>query len=276
MNIQEKIEPVVAYLGPQGTFCEIAARKYFSKAVFIPCPNINDVFTTVERGEADNGVVPAENSTNGSVRTTLDRFLESKMMVCGEVVLKIIHNLIAKPNIKMSHIKVILSHTQALAQCRRFLESTFLNVELKEVSSTAKAVELLRSVNNSAAIGNEVAADIHGMVILKRDIGDEQNNFTRFFIIGENDAKPTDSDKTSIVFSTKHVPGSLYRVLEGFAVRNINLTKIESRPERKKPWSYVFYLDFEGHRNDVKSQDALNSIKKRCIYIKVLGSYPSA
>lgn len=276
MNNQEKIEPVVAYLGPQGTFCEIAARKYFSKAVFIPCPNINYVFTTVERGEADNGVVPVENSTNGSVRATLDRFLESKMMVYGEVVLKIIHNLIARPNIKMSQIKVILSHTQALAQCRRFLESTFLNVELKEVSSTAKAVELLRSVNNSAAIGNEVAADRHGMVILKRDIGDEQNNFTRFFIIGENDAKPTDRDKTSIVFSTKHVPGSLYRVLEGFAVRNINLTKIESRPERKKPWSYVFYLDFEGHRNDVKSQDALNSIKKRCIYIKVLGSYPSA
>jgi len=276
MDKREKGKPLVAYLGPEGTFCEQAARKHFTEADFVPYPNITDVFIAVERGGADYGVVPVENSTDGSVSVTLDRFLESKVMVCGEVELKVVHNLIAKPDTSLDQIRVILSHPQALAQCRRFLENTFPSAELREVSSTARAVELLRSLENAAAIGTEVAAERSDMIILMREIEDESNNFTRFFILGERDAEPTGRDKTSIVFSTKHVPGSLYRVLEVFAARDINLTKIESRPDRRRPWSYVFYLDFEGHRTEVKSKDTLDAMRERCVYVKVLGSYPKA
>lgn len=276
MSEQESKGFIVAYLGPEGTFCEQAARKFFAKAALVPYPDIIDVFTAVERGDADYGVVPVENSTEGSVRVTLDRLLESRLMICGEVDLKVVHNLVAKPGTKLDEIGLILSHPQALAQCRRFLEDTFPNAELREVSSTAKAVELLRGLDNAAAIGTKAAAERSGMKVLKRQIEDEPNNLTRFFILGEKDAKPTGRDKTSLVFSTKHIPGSLYKVLEVFAARGINLTKIESRPEKKRPWSYIFYIDFEGHRTDAKVKDALDAMKERCIYIKVLGSYPKA
>lgn len=267
---------IVAYLGPEGTFCEQAARKYFPQADLGPCPSIADVFTAVDCGNAERGVVPVENSTDGAVPMTLDCLLESKVMICGEVELKVVHNLIIKPNTRLNQIEVILSHPQALAQCRQFLKTTFPRAELREVSSTARAVEMLRDLDNAAAIGSEAAAERSGMVVLRRRIEDEPNNVTRFFVLGEGDAEPTGRDKTSLVFSAKHVPGSLYRVLEVFAVRGINLTKIESRPEKKRPWNYVFYLDFEGHRADTKIKEALNAMKERCVYVKVLGSYPKA
>ena len=276
MRKREMIKPRVAYLGPEGTFCEQAARKQFSRAALIPYPNIAGVFMAVEKREVDYGAVPVENSTEGSVYATLDRLLESNLMICGEVELKVAHNLIVKPNTSLNQIKVILSHPQALAQCRRFIENTFPDAELREVSSTAKAVELLGSVDNAAAIGTEIAAERSKMVVLKKGIEDESNNLTRFFVLGEVDARPTGRDKTSLIFSAKHIPGALYRVLEIFAVRNINLTKIESRPEKGKPWSYVFFLDFEGHRTEEKSNEALNAMKERCTYIKLLGSYPRA
>jgi len=266
----------VAYLGPEGTFCEQAARKHFSRAVFVPCPSVADIFIAVETGGANYGVVPVENSTEGSERVTLDRLLESKVMICGEVELKITQNLIVKPSIGLSQVRVILSHPQALAQCRRFIEKTFPRMELKETSSTAKAVEMLKSVDNAAAIGTEAAAERSGMTVLARSIEDEPNNFTRFFVLGERDAEPTGGDKTSLIFSAKHLPGSLYRVLEVFAVRDINLTKIESRPEKSKPWNYLFYLDFEGHRADAKSREVLDEMRERCDFVKVLGSYPKA
>ena len=276
MSIEKGEGARVSYLGPEGTFTEQAARKYFSRAIFISYPNITDVFTAVENEDTEYGVVPAENSTDGSIHTTLDRFLESTIMICGEVELKITHNLIAKPNTSLSQIEVILSHPQALAQCRQFLKSTFPKAELREASSTAKAVELLKKIDNAAAIGTEAAAKRNEMMVLRRQIEDESNNVTRFFVLGENDAEPSGRDKTSLVFSTKHMPGSLYRVLKIFAMRNINLTKIESRPEKKRPWSYVFYLDFEGHRTDTVIGEALGSMRERCIYVKVLGSYSKA
>jgi prephenate dehydratase len=197
-------------------------------------------------------------------------------MICGEVELKVVHNLIAKPDTSLSEIEVVLSHPQALAQCRKFLKSTLPRVELREVSSTAKAVEMLIGLDNAAAIGSEAAAERSGMAVLRRGIEDEPNNVTRFFVISESDAERMGRDKTSLVFSAKHVPGSLYRVLEVFAVRNINLTRIESRPEKRKPWNYVFYLDFEGHRTDASVKEALDVMGKRCIYVKLLGSYPKA
>jgi chorismate mutase/prephenate dehydratase len=268
------METRVAYLGPEGTFCEQAARKYFSRAVFIPYPNITDVFVALEIGDTEYSVVPTENSTDGSIPLTLDSLLKSNVMICGEVELKVVHNLIAKPATKLHEIEVILSHPQALAQCRQFIKSTFPSAELRNVSSTAKAVELLKDIDNAAAIGTEAAANRMGMAVLKRQIEDESNNITRFFVLGKDDAKPSGRDKTSLVFSAKHVPGSLYRVLEVFAVRNINLTKIESRPDKKRPWNYVFYLDFDGHRTDAVVREALDSMRKRCISLKVLGSYP--
>lgn len=266
----------VAYLGPEGTFCEQAARKHFSMAVFVPYPSVADIFTAVETGDAGYGVVPVENSTEGSVHVTLDCLLESRAMVCGEVELRVTHNLIAKPGMKLNEIRVILSHPQALAQCRQFIEKTFPSVELKETSSTARAVELLESVEGAAAIGTEAAAERSGMAVLARSVEDEPNNFTRFFVLGERDAEPTGRDKTSLTFSAKHVPGSLYRVLEVFAIRDINLTKIESRPEKGRPWNYLFYLDFEGHRADANISEALDEMKERCDFVKVLGSYPKA
>ena len=276
MDKQGSKRHIVAYLGPEGTFCELVARKYFTGGTLVPYLSVADVFIAVEDEDAKYGVVPVENSTDGSVPVTLDCLLESKVMVCGEVELKIIHNLISKPNTDLSKIEVILSHPQALAQCRQFLRNMFPKAELREVSSTARAVEMLRNVDNAAAIGSEIAAERSNMIVIRREIEDEINNVTRFFVLGKSNAEPTGRDKTSLVFSTKHIPGSLYRVLEVFAVRGINLTRIESRPEKKSPWNYVFYVDFEGHRADTKVKETLGIMGERCTYVKVLGSYPKA
>ena len=210
------------------------------------------------------------------MRETLDCFMQSKVRVCGEGEINVVHNLIVKPNTDMQQIQVVLSHPQALAQCRRYLETTLGPVKLRETSSTAQAVELLNTVPNAAAIGTEAAAKQNQMSVVQRHIEDVANNVTRFFILGKHDAKPTDHDKTSIVFSTKHSPGALYQILEVFAIRNINLTKIESRPDRGQPWKYVFYLDFEGHREDKVAQEALASLENISLFVKVLGSYPRA
>ena len=267
---------VTAYLGPKGTFCEQAARKHFySKEVnFMPFLSIAEVFRAVEGRISEYGVVPVENSLEGSVHLTLDLLLETDLMVCGEVELRIEHNLIVKSGTRIEMIQLVLSHAQALAQCRRFLEKNLPKADIREVSSTAKAVEMLNSLNNAASIGPETAAENSGMEILVKGIEDSFNNFTRFFILNKKDASLTGKDKTSIIFSAKNTPGSLYRVLEAFAVREINLTKIESRPERGKPWEYIFYLDFEGHRIEEKNREALKDTEKNCIFLKVLGSYP--
>ncbi len=266
----------VAYLGPESSFTEQAARKHFPEAELVPYVSVANIFAAVEKKEISYGVVPVENSTEGSVPDTLDRLLESDVMVCDEVELEVTQNLIVKPETKPRQIKVILSHPHALAQCRQFLENNFPGVELKETTSTSKAVELLECVADAAAIGTEAAAERHKMTILRRGIEDAHNNFTRFFVLAEKDSEPTGRDKTSLIFATKHVPGSLYGVLEAFAARGINLTKIESRPQKAKPWNYLFYLDFEGHRIDPKVREALEKMQERCDFVKVLGSYPKA
>jgi len=271
-------EVLAAYLGPEGTFSEQAARKYFQNPTtkLLPRPTIADVFTAVKEGKATYGVVPLENSLQGSERVTLDLLLQSNLKVRGEVDIRVVHNLIVKPGTKAEDIRVILSHPQGLAQCRLFLEKHFHTVELRETNSTARAVELLKELKNAGAIGTEMAAERYGMRILHRGIEDDPNNFTRFFILGSEDAAPTGRDKTSLIFSVKDEPGALYRVLEAFAARNINLTKVESRPERGKPWKYIFYLDFEGHRAEERSVEVLKDMAARCIFVKTLGSYPRA
>jgi chorismate mutase/prephenate dehydratase len=268
----------VAFLGPRGTFCEQASRKFFSgyPALFIEYLTIKDVFRAVLSDEVNYGVVPVENSTEGSISLTLDLLLNYDIKVYGEIEQKATHNLIVKQGTKLEEIKLVLSHPQALAQCRRFLEENLPKAKVKEVNSTSAAVKALKKLKNAAAIGSELAAKIYGYEILAKGIEDNPENYTRFFVLSKKDREPSGNDKTSIIFSVEHVPGALFRALEPFAKRKINLTKIESRPTRKKPWDYVFFVDFEGHKDEIKCKEALEELKKICSFIKILGSYPKA
>jgi len=269
--------PRVAYLGPEGTFSGQAAKKFFGQnAIYKSLSSIQDVFEAVDLKEILYGVVPVENSIEGSVNVTLDLLRMSNLKIYGEIEEKIKHNLIASPGTKKHDLKVVISHQQALAQCRKYLKEQFPRVKVKQTDSTALAVRKVRTLKYAAAIGTEFAAKVYGMKIVAREIGDYSNNFTRFFVLSSNDFKPTGNDKTSIMFSAKHVPGALFKALEPFASRNINLSKIESRPLRQKPWEYVFFVEFKGHRRDSKCKEALQSLKKNCEFLKVLGSYRRA
>ena len=269
----------VAYLGPKGTFSEVATKHYFSSlsnVKYIEAQAIPDIFKLVEEEIVDYGVVPAENSIEGSVNITLDMLYRSpKVKITGEIVENIQHNLIAKSRIKRKNLKIILSHPHALAQCRRFIAKNFPNVKLVEVESTAQAVKKLKNIRRAAAIASEYAAKTYGMKILARDIGDYPNNYTRFLVLGRKDSKPIGRDKTFVIFSLKDKPGALFNFLKPFAKRNINLTKIESRPSKVKPWEYIFFMEFEGHRKDKKCIEALREAKNLCETLKILGSYPA-
>jgi chorismate mutase/prephenate dehydratase len=270
-------EQLVAYLGPPGTFCEEAARKRFREGALLkPCMELGEIWDRVESGEADFGVVPVENTTGGSVIPSLDLLFERDLKVCGEVELRIRHNLIVKPDTRLVEIRLVVSHPQAIAQCKRFLDEQLPLATRRTVESTAKAVQMLAETEYAAAIGTESAADIYGMKVLVKDIQDNPRNFTRFFIIGTRDSPPSGSDRTSIVFSVAHLPGTLVSVLEELSKRRINLTKIESRPTRQTPWEYLFYVDFEGHRSEKICHQALESMRKKTFFLKVLGSYPKA
>lgn len=264
----------VAFLGPLGTFTEQAARKSFTNAEFLPQKNIEDVFRAIEEGIADAGVVPVENSTQGSVRVTLDLLLESDLKVSGEVIIPIKHNLIINPLARIDEIKRIISHPQALAQCKEYLQSKFPDIPQEAVASTARAVELLAERPDCAAIGTELAAGLYRMKIIDSGIEDNSSNFTRFYIISKQDSPKTGDDKTSVIFSVKNIPGALYKAMAPFAERGVNLSKIESRPVKTQPWSYIFYLDFEGYREDEKCKEALADLAKISHFVKVIGSYP--
>lgn len=271
-------EVKVAYLGPAGTFCEQAARKFFSArpTMYLDRLSVQEVFRSVEWGETDYGVVPVENSLEGSVNVTLDMFLETDVKICGEIEERISHCLISKPGVKVDQIKVVYSHPQAIAQCRRFIEANLPEVRIVEANSTARAVLKAKKVRNAAAIGPELSARIYGMETLVRGVEDAPYNYTRFFILSKKDSEPTGKDKTSIIFSVPHEPGSLYKALGAFARRRINLTKIESRPARRGSWEYYFYCDFEGHRLMRPCLEALEELEGKCVFLKTLGSYPKA
>ncbi|MEM2936022.1 MAG: prephenate dehydratase [Candidatus Bathyarchaeia archaeon] len=271
------LELRVAFQGEIGAYSEDAVYSFFGSSVEVkPCKNLSDVFESVEAGDAEYGVVPVENSIEGSVNQTYDLFLEHNLKVWGEIVLKIVHCLITNPKTELDSIEVVYSHPQALAQCRGFLER--LGCEVIPTYDTAGSVKMMKEKGllGAGAIASERAAEIYGMKVLAKGIADNPNNYTRFFVLSKIDAPPTGRDKTSIIFSTKHVPGALYRALEEFALRDINLTKIESRPTKKTPWEYNFYLDFEGHRSEARCQEALKGLRKKSAFIKVLGSYPKA
>ncbi|MHA1130079.1 MAG: prephenate dehydratase, partial [Candidatus Helarchaeota archaeon] len=236
----------VALLGPAGTFSDQAAKLYFSaaEAEFVITKDIPDIFRKVFAREVDYGLVPVENSTYGSVPITLDLLLEKDIKVIGEFILRIKLNLIALKEVALHNIKTVLSHQNPLGQCRRFIEENIPNADIIETKSTSEAVERLPQYENAAAIGTELAAELYDRVIISKGIEDNQNNYTRFFIIGHEDTNPTGNDKTSIVFSVRHVPGALLEALKSFSSRNINLTKLESRPSRLRPWEYDFFVDF--------------------------------
>ncbi|HXX53115.1 MAG TPA: prephenate dehydratase [Thermodesulfovibrionales bacterium] len=265
----------VAYFGPVATFTHLAAMRYFgSSAVLIPAEGIKDVFESVYSGQTEYGVVPVENSNEGVVSYTLDMFMDYDLKISGEVMLKISHNLLSRSGDK-TKIKKIYSHPQPTAQCRKWLERNVPGIPILESTSTARAAEMASREDESAAIASEVAAKIYDLHFVERHIEDYKDNFTRFFVISWEPSKKTGRDKTSIMFSTKDRPGALFTILEPFKKAKINLTKIESRPSKRKAWEYIFFVDMGGHMDDKKVRKAIEEVKEGCLYLKILGSYPA-
>lgn len=264
----------IAYLGPEFTFSHLASMKKFGASIdYIACVTITDVFSEVEKGRADYGVVPIENSIEGAVNHTLDMFIDSDLRICSEIYLEISHNLLSNETDKKK-IKKVYSHPQVLGQCRIWLESNLPKAELIEVSSTTKAAEIAAKEKGSACIASQSAAGKYGLKILYKSIEDSTYNVTRFLVIGRTDAKPTKEDKTSIMFSVKDRSGALHDILVPFKKYKINMTKIESRPSKVRAWEYYFFVDLEGHYLDKKVNNALKELKKHSSYMKILGSYP--
>lgn len=270
-------EPLkVAYLGPAGTFSESAARKHFGSAPsLMPTPAIDDVFRAVEAGNADYGVVPVENSTEGAVGGTLDLLLANPLKICGEVKLRIHQHLLAKAD-GIGAAKRLYSHAQSLAQCHEWLNRNLGHVSRVPVSSNAEAARLAAEDPESCAIAGEAAAELYGLNVLAANIEDDPNNTTRFLVIARHDAGPSGKDKTSLVCSAPNRPGAMHMLLEPLARHGVDMTKLQSRPARGGLWEYVFYVDVNGHRADQNVATALQELNDRAAFVKVLGSYPVA
>lgn len=271
LSLQQPLK--IAYFGPPATFTHLAAiKKFGTQVTYIPVKSISRVFTEVETGRANYGVVPIENSTEGIVTHTLDMFIESELKICSEVMLEVSHNLLSL--YLLSRIRKVYSNPQAFAQCRLWLEENLPRAELIEVSSTARAAEKASRTKNSAAIASLLAARMYNLKVLCRHIEDIRGNVTRFLVIGQAPSRPTGCDRTSIMFSISDRVGALYLMLAPFKKYRINLTKIESRPSRIKPWDYFFFIDLEGHFEDRSVKKALAELEDNCHTLKILGSYP--
>jgi chorismate mutase/prephenate dehydratase len=267
----------VGFLGPAGTFTQEAALKHFGHSVdTVALPAIDDVFRQVESESVDFGVVPVENSTEGVVNHTLDMFMRSPLRICGEVELRVHHNLLAKEGDEWQAATKVVSHQQSLAQCREWLDENFANVERQAVSSNAEAARIAAAEPGVLAIASESASRIYGLKIVAPNIEDKPDNTTRFLIIGNLDTKSTGSDKTSLMVSGKNRSGSLYRLLGPLARGKLNMTRIESRPSRRTPWEYVFFIDIDGHVLDKRVARALKLLEGEAAFFKWLGSYPKA
>lgn len=266
----------IAYLGPEFTFTHLASMKKFGSSVnYSSCNTITAVFDEVEKGRADYGVVPIENSVEGAVNHTLDMFIDSDLKICSEVYLEISHSLLSKESGR-EKIKKVYSKDQVFGQCRLWLEEHLPGVTLVETASTSKAAGITSKERSAACIASELAAEKYGLKVLARSIEDSAYNVTRFLVIGRTEAKQTRKDKTSIMFSLKDRVGALHDILIPFKQNRINLTKIESRPSKVKAWKYYFFVDMEGHHLDKKVSRALEALKKHTTYLKILGSYPAA
>lgn len=266
----------VAFLGPEGTFTQEAALKHFGHSVeTVPLAAIDDVFREVEAGSVPFGVVPVENSTEGVVNHTLDMFLSSPLKICGEVELRVHHNLLGKGDDWQAATKIV-SHQQSLAQCREWLDAHFAGVERVAVSSNSEAARLAANEPGVVAIAGESAARIYDLKIFAANIEDKPDNTTRFLIIGKLETTPGRSDKTSLLLSGKNRAGSLHHLLAPLARAKINMTRIESRPSRRTPWEYVFFIDIDGHVKDRRIANAMKLLEREAAFFKWLGSYPKA
>jgi chorismate mutase/prephenate dehydratase len=269
-----EVELTVVYLGPPATYAHLACIERFGSSIrALPEESIQEVFEAVERRKANYGVVPIENSTEGVVNRTLDMFIDSELKICGEILLRISHDLLSRSG-DSKDIDRIYSHPQALAQCRQWLRINLPQVPLVETTSTAKAAQMAAEDPKAAAIASPFASHLYGLKAIESQIEDYFHNYTRFLVLGSQMSDRTGKDKTSLLFSISHSPGSLYRMLRPFSEKSINLTKIESRPIKDKPWEYVFFLDFEGHAMDSPIHEAVNELKKNVLFLKFLGSYP--
>ena len=272
-----KAPDLIAYLGPEGTFSQMATINHFGEESNLhACENIEDVFSAVETSKARFGVVPIENSTEGAVNYTQDCLLETNVLVSGEVVIRIEHQLLIAGNADASAIEKIASHKQSLAQCRNWLSKHYPRVELVECSSNAEAARLAATNNKTAAIAGELAANIYNLVPVMKKLQDQEHNSTRFFVLSQEKTRSSSCDKTSILVYAENKPGSLFRILEPFENLKISLTKIETRPAKVEAWEYVFFIDFEGHVEDELIQRLFKRLEKCVAEFKVLGSYPVA
>jgi len=266
----------VAYLGPQGTFSQEAAAKHFGGVTkLVPCGSIDEVFRQVETGALGYGVVPVENSTEGAIGRTLDLLLATPAKICGEVMLPIRQCLMGKGG-KLGDVHRVYSHTQSLGQCQQWLARHLPRAERAPVVSNAEAARLAARERGAAAIGPKTAAALYGLKIIAANIEDESKNTTRFLVIAAQDAARSGRDKTSLVMSTRNVPGAMHDLLTPLAANQVSMTRLESRPSRTGLWRYVFYVDVEGHQEERNVARALAELKKRASFLKILGSYPAA
>lgn len=263
----------IAYMGPEATFSHLASLKKFGASVgHVACDNVAEVFNKVESGDCDYGVVPIENSIEGVVTHTMDLLVESDLKICSQLMLNVAHHLMSKGS--LAHVKEIYSHPQILGQCRQWLMKNCPKAHLMPVVSSTKAAQIVAGKKNAACIASQIAAPLYGLTILKSNIQDSAHNITRFLVIATMDVPPTGNDRTSLVFSIKDKVGALHAMLTPFMKNKINLTKIESRPSKKKAWDYYFFVDCEGHQSDPAVARALSTLEGMCKFLKILGSYP--
>ncbi len=269
------VDPIkVAFLGPAGTYAHIAMLEIFGESIHeVPVKTIHEVFTEVGMGRAQYAVVPIENSMEGAVTDTLDELLDMENKIVAEKYLRISHSLVSVAD-DLKKIKKLYSHPQPLGQCKEWLRKNLPNVDIHQVSSTSLAAETASWDKLSAAISSEASARIYKLNVLRKHIEDSKQNFTRFFVIGNKESEPTGDDKTSIICAVRDRSGALYSMLRPFNDAGINMTKIESRPDKKKMWEYNFFIDFIGHKDTTVVKSAMEKMKDDLIFIKVLGSYP--
>jgi chorismate mutase/prephenate dehydratase len=266
----------VSYLGPAGTFSHVAAQMHFgTAALFTPCATIDEVFRQVETGAVQFAVVPVENSTEGQVGRTLDLLLQTPLIICSEIVLRIRQNLMGKSD-QLDTVRRVYSHAQSLAQCQGWLARNLPRAERVQVSSNAEAARLASAEENVCAIGPALAAQFYDLRVLASDIEDEPNNATRFLVLGNVVANATGDDRTSLIMSAPNRPGSVHEMLSPMATHGISISRIESRPSRTGLWEYMFYVDLLGHQSDAPLAAALTELKQRAPFLKILGSYPRA
>ena len=270
-------EPLsVAYLGPQGTFSEMALAKQFGASVEAqPCGSIDEVFRAAETGAAHYAVVPVENSTDGAIGRTLDLLLATPLKICAEVVLRVQQNLMAR-GASMKGIRKVYSHPQSLAQCHGWLSQHLPGAQRVPQASNAEAARMAAKEKSAAAIGPEIAAERYKLRILARAIEDDPRNRTRFLVLGSHDAGPSGKDRTSLVMTTHNRPGSLHELIASFSTHGVNMSRLESRPARTGQWEYYFYVDVEGHQQDEKLAKAVAELRDKAPFVKVFGSYPAA